>query len=279
LAFSAKAFILTFGEAVGHRLMSKMVGLMNLQVSGDREVLNTAKSKIIIPLDFPTMAEALACVETLREHVGLFKVGLELFTSVGPKILDELKKLEVEVFLDLKFHDIPNTVAGAVRSTASHGVMMLNVHATGGGAMLKAAVDANKEAAAAARVRQPKLLAVTLLTSMDDGVLKNDLGWDEKAVELVPRLALLAKKVGVDGVVASAQESALIRKACGPDFLIVTPGIRPAWSETGDQSRITTPTQAMKSGSDYIVVGRPITQAKSPTDAAKRLIEEMEQAL
>ena len=259
----------------------KMVSLMNPQVSSDpsKQVLNTAKSKIIIPLDFPTMAEALACVETLRAHVGLFKVGMELFSSVGPKILDELKKLEVEVFLDLKFHDIPNTVSGAVRAISARGVMMLNVHATGGSAMLKAAVDGNREAATAAGVRQPKLLAVTLLTSMDDNVLKNDLGWDEKAVELVPRLALLAKKVGVDGVVASAQETTLIRKACGPDFLIVTPGIRPAWSETGDQSRITTPAQAMKSGSDYIVIGRPITQAKDPADAAKRVVEEMEEAI
>jgi orotidine-5'-phosphate decarboxylase len=223
-----------------------------------------------------TIADAICIVEETRQYVGAYKVGLELFSNVGPKILDELKKAKVPVFFDGKFHDIPNTVAGAVRAITSLGVFMLNVHATGGAAMLTAAAEACQQAAADAGVATPKLLGVTVLTSIDDNTLRNDLGWNEEAKHLVTRLAILCQKCGLDGVVASANESQALRQACGPDFLIVTPGIRPSWSEALDQKRVTTPKEALINGSDYLVVGRPITHAKDRGEAAKRLLAELE---
>jgi orotidine-5'-phosphate decarboxylase len=235
-----------------------------------------AKERVIVALDVDTVAEALKVVEQTRDSVGAFKVGLELFSSVGPSILDELKKLDVNVFFDGKFHDIPNTVSGAVRAIASRDVFILNVHATGGAAMLTAAKKSCVEAALQAGVEQPILIGVTLLTSMDSKTLKNDLGLNETPEAFVPRLAKLCLSCGLDGVVASAQETKLIREACGKDFVIVTPGIRPGWSEAGDQVRITTPRQAIENGSDYIVVGRPIVQAADRSDAAKRLLADIE---
>jgi len=236
----------------------------------------TTRERIIVPLDVMTIADALAIVEETRPYVGAYKVGLELFSNVGPQILDELKKLEVPVFFDGKFHDIPNTVSGAVRAITSVGVFMLNVHATGGAAMLTQAAETCKQTASECKLVAPKLLGVTILTSIDDNTLRNDLGWHEEAKNLVTRLAILCQKSGLDGVVASANEAQLIRHACGPEFLIVTPGIRPAWSEALDQKRVTTPKEALSNGSDYLVVGRPITHAKDRREAAKRLLAEIE---
>jgi orotidine-5'-phosphate decarboxylase len=236
----------------------------------------TTRERIIVPLDVMTVEHALAIVEETRPYVGVYKVGLELFSNVGPIILDELKKKNVPVFFDGKFHDIPNTVSGAVRAITSLGVFMLNVHAAGGAEMLKQAAETCKKTASECNLLPPKLLGVTILTSIDDNTLRNDLGWNEESKHLVTRLALLCKKCGLDGVVASANESQSIRQACGPNFLIVTPGIRPAWSQAQDQKRVTTPKEALSNGSDYLVVGRPITEAKDRGEAAKRLLTEIE---
>lgn len=236
----------------------------------------TTRERIIVPLDVMTIEEAIAIVDETREYVGAYKVGLELFSNVGPAVLDELQKKEVPVFFDGKFHDIPNTVSGAVKAITSLGVFMLNVHATGGAAMLTLAAETCKQTATECKLDAPILLGVTILTSIDDDILRNELGWNEEAKNLVARLALLCQKCGLDGVVASANESQAIRQACGPEFLIVTPGIRPAWSQTNDQKRVTTPKEALSNGSDYLVVGRPITHAKDRREAAKRLLAEIE---
>jgi orotidine-5'-phosphate decarboxylase len=238
----------------------------------------STKERIIVPLDVTTTAEAMTIVEETRDYVGMYKVGWELFSCVGPDILIELIKVKVPVFFDGKFHDIPNTVSGAARAIASLGVQLMNVHAAGGAEMLKGAVEACKQGAAQANVPRPKLLGVTVLTSIDDNILRNELGWNEQAGDLVTRLAKLCQNCGLDGVVASPKESQILRRACGPDFLIVTPGIRPVWSQAQDQKRVTTPSEALKNGSDYIVVGRPITHAKNRREAAKRLLAEIEES-
>lgn len=233
------------------------------------------KERLIIALDVASMDEALALVDELTGEVGLFKVGLELFTNCGTKLLDELKRLEAPVFFDGKFHDIPNTVTAASREIARKGVEMFNVHASGGGEMIHAARKAADEAAALAGVKSPILLAVTVLTSMSQEVLTKELGITEPVEVVVARYATLAKSAGANGVVASAKEVKVIREACGSDFLIVTPGIRPSWASDDDQKRIVTPKQAVELGADYVVVGRPITKAANRKDAAKRVAEEL----
>jgi len=233
------------------------------------------KERLIVALDVPTMEEALALVDELRDEVGMFKVGLELFTHCGTKLLDELKRLEAAIFFDGKFHDIPNTAAAASREIARRGVAMFNVHAAGGGEMIKAAQKAAHEAADAANVQRPILLAVTVLTSISQEILTNDLGMTDKVDQVVSRYASLAYKSGADGVVASAKEVPIIRSQIGSKFIIVTPGIRPTWASEDDQKRIVTPKEAVEMGTDYVVVGRPITRAKDRKDAAKRIAEEL----
>lgn len=233
------------------------------------------KERLIVALDVPTMFDALKLVDELKEDVGMFKVGLELFTHCGTKLLDELKKLEAPVFFDGKFHDIPNTVSAASREIAGRGVDMFNVHAQGGSEMIKAAQKAAHEAADAAKVQRPILLAVTVLTSISQEILKNDLGISDKVEDVVARYAALAKESGADGVVASAKEVPIIREKLGKDFVIVTPGIRPTWASEDDQKRIVTPKDAVQMGTDYVVVGRPITRATDRKDAAKRIAEEL----
>lgn len=233
------------------------------------------KERLIVALDVPTMDEALALVEELKDEVGMFKVGLELFTHCGTKLLDELKRLEAPVFFDGKFHDIPNTAAAASREIARRGVEMFNVHAQGGSEMIKAAQKAAHEAADMAKVKRPILLAVTVLTSISQEILTNDLGITDQVDQVVGRYANLAFKSGADGVVASAKEVPIIRSQVGSKFIIVTPGIRPAWASDDDQKRIVTPKQAVEMGTDYVVVGRPITRAKDRKDAAKRIAEEL----
>lgn len=242
-------------------------------------VKGTAREKLILALDVATIEEALALVKELREYVGVFKVGLELYARFGTKLLETMKAEEVPIFFDCKFLDIPNTVARASQSLVSHGLTMFNVHAIGGAAMLKATVEVVQKAAQGQKVTAPKILAVTVLTSVSNEILKNELAIDSTTDELVLRLAWLSQHSGVDGVVASAHEVAAIREACGSDFLIVTPGIRPSWAGADDQKRIVTPADAMRNGSDYIVVGRPITRASDRKDAARRIVDEMENAL
>ncbi|MGE0455138.1 MAG: orotidine-5'-phosphate decarboxylase [Vicinamibacteria bacterium] len=229
--------------------------------------LPTARERLILALDLPSAGEARAVAKRVGARVGMLKVGKQLFTAAGPELVRELVDAGQRVFLDLKFHDIPNTVAAAVRSAAALGVSLVNVHALGGRAMI--------EAAAAACGPSSKLLAVTLLTSHDEPTL-SEIGLAGPLPAAVRRLALLARDAGADGVVASPQEIGLIREACGPDFLIVTPGVRPAGADAGDQARLATPGAALRAGADYLVVGRPILQASDPAAAAEAIVRELE---
>ncbi len=239
-----------------------------------------AKDRLIVALDVSTLDEARAIVKDLREHVGMFKIGLELFAAAGIALFEMMKQEQINVFFDGKFHDIPNTVAQASRNVTSHGVSMFNVHASGGSAMLKAAVEARNQAVADCGLsKQPLLIAVTVLTSISGDTLKSELKVNEDVLEHVTGLARLAEASGLDGVVASAKEAGAIRKSCGEGFLIVTPGIRPEWASTDDQQRIVTPAQALRDGADFLVIGRPITAAKNRSDAVKKVLEEMESGL
>ena len=223
--------------------------------------------RLIVALDVPDAPAARALVDRLAGHVGLFKVGSQLFTAAGPDLVREIVGRGERVFLDLKYHDIPNTVSGAVAAASRLGVTLMDVHALGGRAMMEAAVGALPATGM-------RLLAITVLTSHDEAALER-MGLGGPIPEAVRRLALLAREAQVDGVVASPHEVPLIREACGSDFLIVTPGIRPAGSAKGDQSRLATPGAALAAGADYIVVGRPITESLDPAGAAEAIVREM----
>ncbi len=226
-------------------------------------------SPIVVALDYPTSAQAISMAQQLYPSKCRVKLGKELFTASGPHILEQLHKLNFDVFLDLKFHDIPNTCAGAVAAAAELGVWMVNVHASGGERMMVAAAEA-----IANKSHKPLLIAVTVLTSMEQSDLAG-IGLDVSPQQQVERLAKLSKQSGMDGVVSSAQEIQLIKELCGNDFLTVTPGIRPAGSAAGDQRRIMTPRQAVNAGGDYMVIGRPITQAKNPEQACLDIIDSL----
>jgi len=227
------------------------------------------QSPVIIALDFNNTADALALVEQLSPEQCRLKVGKEMFTLAGPAFVETLQNKGFEIFLDLKFHDIPNTVAKACEAAAQLGVWMLNVHALGGRRMMTAAAEVLQKFQ-----QRPQLIAVTILTSMDEQDLK-EIGIDVPAPVMVEKLAALANESGLDGVVCSAQEAAAIRDANGNDFIRVTPGIRPAGSEQGDQRRILTPSQAMQNGSSYLVIGRPITQAADPMASLAAINQEL----
>lgn len=238
-----------------------------------------ARDKLIAALDVPTAEAGARLADKLEGHVGAFKVGLENFSAEGPVLPRFLTSRNAKVFLDLKFHDIPNTVRAAAREAAHLGVAMLNVHALGGLKMMEAAREG---AAEGARDRggpsRPLVLAVTVLTSLgpDDLI---QLGLTGTPEDVVVRLARLAHEAGLDGVVASPREISAIRRALGPDFVIVTPGIRPATAEVNDQVRVSTPASAIQAGASYLVVGRPITGAADPAAAADEIVAEMEEAL
>ena len=229
-----------------------------------------AAEKLIVALDVKSLAEAKEIIRKLSPAVRIFKVGMGLFTLCGPDAVALVHDSGAKVFLDLKFHDIPNTVAHAVRSAAKLGVFMVNIHALGGSEMMMRAVEAARESE-----KKPKLLGVTVLTSMDQSSI-GEIGIEKKIEEEVVSLARLGKESGLDGVIASPNETGLIRKNLGKDFIIVTPGIRPAGAEKGDQKRVMTPKAAVTAGADYIVVGRPIIETKDPLGAAKKIIKEME---
>lgn len=234
----------------------------------------TAKDKLIIALDVKTAAAALDLVRELHTVAGMFKVGSQLFTSAGPQIVRDVIALGSKVFLDLKFHDIPYQIAGAARSAAELGVSLFTIHASGGSEMMRRAVESVDDVAQRSGVRS-KILAISVLTSIDATIL-SQIGVTSSPGESVLRLVRLAESAGVDGVVASPQEIDAIRQTVPrSDFLIVTPGIRPATSESEDQKRVATPASAIAAGASYIVVGRPITGAADPVAAAHEIIAEM----
>ncbi len=235
--------------------------------------LEQARDRLIVALDVRDAASAIDLVSRLEGCCRWFKVGLELFTTAGPAVLEPILKRGHRVFLDLKFHDIPNTVAGAVRSAAGLGVHMMTVHAAGGPAMLAAAREA-----LAGRDNPPELLAVTVLTSMDAAQL-NATGVESSPAEQVERLARLALAAGFRGFVCSPIEIAGLRAITGPEAILVIPGIRPAGTEVGDQKRIATPAEALRTGASYLVVGRPITQAADPAKATEEIVREMASAI
>ncbi|MEI7751927.1 MAG: orotidine-5'-phosphate decarboxylase [Candidatus Omnitrophota bacterium] len=230
-----------------------------------------SRDRLIVALDAPTLEVAEEWLVELKGVVHYYKVGLELFTAHGWKAVNMVKNYGGRVFLDLKLHDIPNTVSRTIASVCEHGVDMVNVHALGGFEMMKAAREA-VEKYSSGHVIRPKLIAVTILTSHSQDTLKKDLCIKKKVKDEVIHLASLAQKAGLDGVVCSPQETAWVRKKCGKDFVIVTPGVRPAGAAIGDQKRIETPEKAVKSGATHIVVGRPITQAFNPKEAALQIL-------
>lgn len=234
-------------------------------VSADRS------SRIIVALDYPSMDLALAMASRLDPSLCRVKVGKELFTRSGPAVIDALHKLGFEVFLDLKFHDIPNTTAKAVLAAAEMGVWMVNVHASGGQKMMEAARAELEKV----NGQRPLLIAVTVLTSMGAADLQQ-IGLAVDPQQQVERLARLTQQSGLDGVVCSAQEASLLKQLLGSDFQLVTPGIRPVGADVGDQQRVMTPARAVQAGSDYLVMGRPITQAVEPVAALRAALEEIE---
>jgi orotidine-5'-phosphate decarboxylase len=229
--------------------------------------LSDLQQRVFVALDVPSRERAINLATQLKPAVGGYKIGLELFVSCGPQIFDHIDP--ARTFLDLKFHDIPNTAAGAARAAARLGVLMCDVHCLGGLQMMRAAAVAAHE-----ENPQTNIIGVTILTSHDAASLRQ-IGLSEEPAKAVIHLAALAKEAGLDGVVCSPQEIAAVRETCGEDFLIVTPGIRPAKSTSDDQKRTLTPREALQNGADWIVVGRPITAADDPLHAARHLFDDM----
>lgn len=230
--------------------------------------LIAAKDKIIVPLDVPTLDEARTLIKKLTGSIGVFKVGNQLFTAAGLELVKEIVESGSKVFLDLKFHDIPNTVRGGVESACTLGVHMLTIHLSGGKEMAEAAVAGRNEASTL-------ILGVTVLTSLDDAAF-SEIGFRNSVRDQVILLANLAKSAGITGLVASPQELGILREQFGQYFTMVIPGIRPTWAAVDDQKRILTPAKAAAAGADYLIIGRPITGAPDPKEATKRIIEELE---
>ena len=248
---------------------------MTVRSAGLRE---RARERLIFALDVSTAREAGALVRQLRDSVGMFKVGKQLFLREGPRIISYVRERGGEVFLDLKFHDIPQTVARASVEATRLGVSMFNVHASGSSTMMREAVRQVRRACRTEHLRRPRMLAVTVLTSLSSVDLET-IGVANPIEDQVLRLAVLANEAGMDGVVASPHEIRAIREACGPRFLIVTPGIRRATDAKGDQHRVTGPAEAVAAGADYVVVGRPIREAADPRAEAELIVDEIAEAL
>ncbi len=239
--------------------------------------MSSQSQRLFVALDFPDAPRAMALANQLTPLGVGFKVGLQLFYAEGMSLVKQLQRDGQTVFVDLKLHDIPNTVAGAVDSLVRKGVRFLNIHAQGGPEMMQAAVEAGRKAAEATQQEPPTIIGVTLLTSLSGQHLRDFLFVESASIEeYVRHLALQAQQCRLDGVVCSAHEAPAIRKACGDHFLLVTPGIRPSEASVQDQSRVITPAQALRNGADYLVVGRPITDAADPVAAAKQILAEMQ---
>ena len=231
--------------------------------------------KVIVALDVATFDEARKLMDQLDENATWFKVGNQLFTNVGPDIIKEIKRRGKKLFLDLKFHDIPNTVARASEAATELGVDMFNIHVSGGMKMMQDAAEAVKSKASELGIKKPIVLGVTILTSIDASTLQEVFGSGKSLEDQIVYMAKLAQKAGLDGVVASPQEIRPIREACGDDFVILTPGIRPKWASVDDQKRIMTPAKAVQAGTNYMVIGRPIRQAPEPANALERILQEL----
>lgn len=231
-------------------------------------------SPVYVALDTTDVAQAVALATSLKGLVGGVKLGLEFFTACGPKGIEAVADLGMPVFLDLKLHDIPNTVAGAMKGIARLAPRLTTIHASGGAAMMRAAVDAAREEAAKANRPATKVLAVTVLTSLDQEAMAA-VGFGGTVLDQVTRLAVLAQDSGVDGLVCSPHEVETVRALVGRGMVLVVPGIRPAWAEAGDQKRFMTPKEALRRGADTLVIGRPITGATTPAEAARRIAQEL----
>ena len=236
----------------------------------------SAKERLVLALDVDDFKKAEKLVNKLSDYVGVFKIGSQLFTAEGTKVVNMVNKGGGKVFLDLKFHDIPNTVARAVEVVTKLGVYIFTIHTSGGYKMMKAAAEATVKTSLALGISKPLVLGVTLLTSINQEILEKEIGIKKRLKEQVVNLAKLAQAAGLDGVVASPQEIKEIRAACGEDFVILTPGIRPAGKSSDDQKRVMTPQEAIKLGADFLVIGRPIRNAANPVEAAKEILREME---
>ncbi|MEA2446195.1 MAG: orotidine-5-phosphate decarboxylase [Thermoleophilales bacterium] len=236
----------------------------------------TTRNKLIVALDVKTAPEAQRLVDMLRGIVGMFKIGSQLFTATGPTFVREIVNSGEQVFLDLKFHDIPNTVAAAGVEATRLGISIFNVHAAGGSEMMRRTAGAVSESADSEGLIRPSIIAVTVLTSADQETL-TEVGWTTSPESVVRNLSLLAETAGLDGVVASPREVGIVRSAVKKaGFIVVTPGVRPVGAALGDQSRVTTPREAIDAGADYLVVGRPIIEAPDPVSAALQIVDEME---
>jgi orotidine-5'-phosphate decarboxylase len=234
-----------------------------------------SKDKLIIALDVDSREKALELVGELAAHVGFFKVGMELFYAAGSGIVQEIVAAGAQVFLDLKLHDIPNTVGQAARVLVRSGASIINVHAAGGSAMMRVAASFAREEADRLGVPAPLVVAVTVLTSIDRQTYQQEMGFTGEIAERVRSWALLTRESGLDGVVCSPQEIKLVRETCGPDFKIITPGIRPAGAQLGDQRRVMTPGEAVQAGASHLVVGRPVTEALNRVAAVKAILDEI----
>ncbi len=235
----------------------------------------TSRDRIALALDVDNDQDALAIVAELKDSVGVFKVGLQLFTAYGPDIVRRIIGMGGRVFLDLKYHDIPNTVAKASAEAVKLGVSIFNVHALGGIDMMKAAAESAKETAEKHNLPVPTVLAVTILTSMDEKSMRKELKITRSLQREVAHLARLSQRAGMHGVVASPQEIKMLRRSLRGEFVILTPGVRPAWAEKDDQKRVMTPGEAVKAGADYIVVGRPVLKASDRKAAVEKILEEI----
>lgn len=231
--------------------------------------------RLMVALDVPSQQEAQTLIATLSPLGITFKIGMQLFYEAGPSLVTQIQEKGSRVFVDLKLHDIPNTVARASETLVRQGITFFNIHTQGGPAMMRSAVESAKQAARSQGLPDPSVIGVTLLTSLSADDLQQSLHVPDEPLDYVVHLAGLAKNSGLHGVVCSAREAAAIRKACGKDFLLITPGIRPADSPKDDQSRTLTPAEALEAGADYLVVGRPITRADNPKAAAQRIIADM----